>query len=118
MFLLKKGKPRLVLHKQEWDLIRDLMDILQLVEVAMSQLSGEQFATLSLALHLVYGLFEQLCPQEEDRSTVASLKAHLHKQLATRFHLEDVVKDPLPLLSCALDPRFRRLSFLPVHIKE
>ena len=93
------------------------MDVLQLVEVATSQLSREQYATLSLALPLVYGLFEQLCPQEEDRSTVASLKAHLRKQLTTRFHLEDVVKDPLPLLSCALDPRLRQLSFLPGHIE-
>ena len=60
--LAEERKPHLVLHKQECDLIRDLMDILQLVEVATSQLSGEQYATLSLALPLVYGLFEQLCP--------------------------------------------------------
>ena len=27
-------------------------------------------------------------------------------------------QDPFPLLSCALDPHFKRLIFLPVHIKE
>ena len=44
---------------------------------------AELSATLSLALPLVYGLFEQLCPQEEDRSTVASLEAHRRKEVTT-----------------------------------
>ena len=55
-----------MLSKQEWDLIKGVVEVLQVVEVATSQLSGENYAKMSLTLPLVHGLHEDMEGQAED----------------------------------------------------
>lgn len=49
-------KGNLSLSKQEWDVISDVVEMLELVQIVITQLSGEKYAALSLTLPPVHGL--------------------------------------------------------------
>ena len=107
-----------MLSKQEWDLIKDVVEVLQVVEVATSQLSGENYATMSLTLPLVHGLHEDMEGQAEDRTSVAALKTQIQAQLVSRFSLKKPNLKSAAVLSSAVDPRYRKLSFLNLVQRE
>ena len=49
-----------MLTSSQWDMAKDMAEVLEIIEVATTQLSGEQYPTMSLVLPLVYGLRSQL----------------------------------------------------------
>ena len=110
----------LMLTSQQWDIIKNMADVLEVIEVATTQLSGEQYPTMSLVLLLVFGLRSQLADNEEasDQGVVSSFKESFRTQLTQRFSLDDLVLSSLPILCSALDPRFRSLSFLTLTERE
>ena len=55
----------LMLTSRQWDIIKGMADVLEVIEVATNQLSGEQYPTMSLVLPLVFGLCSQLADNEE-----------------------------------------------------
>lgn len=112
------GNDHLLPSDQTWQLLQDLLDVLQLVEVTTSHLSGERYATMSMTLPFTKGLHAQLEQQAEDRLTVANFKKKLQEQLVTRFSLDDIEPMSVEVLASALDPRFRKLTFLGVVERE
>lgn len=103
---------------RQWDLIKDLAEVLEVIEVATTQLSGEKYPTMSLVLPLVFGLRSQLAESDDDRCAVALFKRKLREQLTVRFSLDDLDPTSLPVLCTALDPRFRSLSFMDLLDRE
>ena len=97
-----------------------MADVLEVIEVATTQLSGEQYPTMSLVLPLVFGLRTQLAANEEasDPEVVSSFKESFCTQLTQRFSLDHLVPSSLPILCSALDPRLRSLSFLTLTERE
>ena len=93
-------------------MVKDMSEVLQIIEVATTQRSGEQYPTMALVLPLVYGLRSQLAESDDDRKLVADFKATLREQLTQRFSLDQLKATSLPVLCTALDPRFRRMAFL------
>ena len=94
----------LMLTSSWWDMAKDMAEVLEIIEVATTQLSGEQYPTISLVLPLVYGLGNQLASSNSDCRLVADFKAILREQPTWRFSLEKPHPSSLPLLCTALDP--------------
>ena len=76
-----------------------MAEVLEIIEIATKQLSGEQYPTMSLVLPLVYGLRSQLASSDSDRRLVADFKATLREQLTRRFSPEKLHPSSLPLLN-------------------
>ena len=67
--------------------------MLEVIEVATTQLSGENYPTMFLVLPLVFGLHNQLPENDTDRGDVVLFKKSLCAQLTSSHCL---------FLSCAL----------------
>jgi len=60
----------------------------------------------------LFGLREEAKPNENDNVFLSGIKRKFTEQLNSRFHLNALEVDSPVVLSAALDPRFRKLSFL------
>ena len=65
-----------------------------------------------MVLPLLYGLHEAAKPDENDSSTLSGIKTKLIEQLDECFKLKKHKMDSPMVMVTALDPRFRKLSFL------
>ena len=95
-----------------------MADVLEVIEVATTQLSGERYPTMSLVLPLAYGLRSQLAEADEDCLMIATFKAKLRDLLTERFLLDELSPSSLPVACAALDPRFHHLPFLSLQDRE
>lgn len=81
--------------KQEWNLIKNLVGISQLIEVVATQLSGGSCSTILLVLTPVHGLHKQLAVRAEYYVSVAHLGEDLEAQLAQQLHLDKPALDDI-----------------------
>ena len=91
---------------------KSLLDLLEAVDEVTTTLCGEKYSTISWYLPLLFGLLEATEPAEHDSQLLKSLKNKLKTELLSRFNLKTLKMDSLPVLAAALDPRFKRLTFL------
>ncbi|XP_041093484.1 E3 SUMO-protein ligase ZBED1-like [Polyodon spathula] len=99
------------LDSQDWDLLRDLGDVLKPLAVASATLAADRFSSLSLVKPLLTSLvYRHLAPAEADSRFTSEAKASLREGLAGSY--SDPQVNRTLNLACALDPRFRGLDFL------
>ena len=77
-------------------------------------LSGEQCSTLSWYFPLLFGLQDTSKSARSDINVLSAIKKKFTEQLHEQFELNTLHMDSPMVLSTALDPRFRKLSFLMV----
>ncbi|XP_058877776.1 E3 SUMO-protein ligase ZBED1-like [Acipenser ruthenus] len=99
------------LDSQDWDLLRDLGDVLKPLAVASATLAADRFSSLSLVKPLLTSLvYKHLAPADSDSQFTSEVKASLREGLAGSY--SDPQVNQTLNLACALDPRFRGLDFL------
>ncbi|GAA6077434.1 E3 SUMO-protein ligase ZBED1-like, partial [Tachysurus ichikawai] len=111
----QRGKHYLDLKPEQWNLIEELSQVLKPFEAATVFLSGQQYITHSALPQLVHKLKNTQSPDLETAS-VRSFQAHATEQITARWQglMEFTPESPnITLLAAALDPRFRKLKFLP-----
>ena len=89
-----------------------ILNLLESVDQVTTTLSGEKYSTLLWCLPLMFGLYKAAEPEDNDSSTVRSIKTNLTEQLNRRFGLANLEINSPVVLATALDPRFRKLTFL------
>lgn len=106
------------LKPEQWNICEELTQVLGPFEGATEFLSGEQYVTLSALPQLVQNLKKSTLTAELETAPVKAFQASAAEQITERWQgLYEFSPDaPKPaLLAAALDPRFRRLKFLPAE---
>ena len=99
----------------EWGIAKN---ILEAVDGVTTTLSGEKYYTLSWCLPLLMGLRHSAKWDEQDSVIITGIKKKLKDQLNWRFNLDKLKINSSMILSTALDPRFRKLSFLTCEQRD
>ena len=100
------------LTDSQWSVVKGLLSILEAVDQVTITLSGKKYSTLSWCLPLLFGLRDAAKQEENDSTTLSGIKRKLTDQLNQRFKLNNLEMSSALVLAAALDPRFRKLSFL------
>ena len=100
------------LNDVEWAMAKSVLSLLEAVDGVTTTLSGEKYSTLSWCLPLLFGLRDAAKCEGQDCMILAGIKKKLTSQLNERFHLDNLQMDSPPVIAAAIDPRFRKLSFL------
>ncbi|KAK0134110.1 Zinc finger BED domain-containing protein 1 [Merluccius polli] len=106
------------LKPEQWNISEELTQVLGPFEGATEFLSGEQYVTLSALPQLVQNLKKSTLTAELETAPVKAFQASAAEQITERWQeLYEFLPDtPNPfLLAAALDPRFRKLKFLPTE---
>ncbi|KAI7790056.1 putative zinc finger BED domain-containing protein 4-like, partial [Triplophysa rosa] len=112
----QRGKHYLDLKPEQWNLIEELSQVLEPFEASTVFLSGQQYVTLSALPQLVHKLKKNIERPDLESAPVRSFQAHATEQITARWQglMEFTPESPnITLLAAALDPRFRKLKFLP-----
>ena len=83
------------------------MKVLRPFELATRIMSSEENVSVSIALPLMEGLARGLVNDEEDLAAISNIKRELKEQLTSRFDLDCLDADSLPVMAALLDPRFK-----------
>ncbi|XP_059208582.1 E3 SUMO-protein ligase ZBED1-like [Centropristis striata] len=114
-----RGKHRyLDLKPEQWTLSEELIQILEPFEAATVFLSGEKYVTVSALPQLVQNLKKSTDNSACETTAMKALKADMIQQITDRWNYLLVFSPEDPnttLLAAALDPRFRKLKFLPAE---
>ena len=92
--------------------MKSILSLLEGVDQVTTTLSGERYSTLSWCLPLLFGLRDIAKPDKSDNPVLSAIKRKFTDQLNLRFELNTLEVDSPMVLSSALDPRFRKPSFL------
>uniref|UniRef100_UPI003AAD97D9 E3 SUMO-protein ligase ZBED1-like n=1 Tax=Centroberyx gerrardi TaxID=166262 RepID=UPI003AAD97D9 len=104
------------LKPEQWNLIEELSQALEPFEGATVFLSGQQYVTLSALPQLVQSLKKSIQSSAFETAPVRSYQALVAEQITARWQGLSVFQPESPntvLIAAALDPRFRKLKFLP-----
>lgn len=112
----QRGKHYLDLKPEQWNLIGELNQVPEPFESATVFLSGQQYVTLAALPDLVHKLKKNIQSPDLETAPVRSFQAHATEQVTERWQglTEFSPESPnITQLAAALDPRFRKLRFLP-----
>ena len=111
--ITKVADQMLNLTAQQWKQVEDVCNLLEPFKGVTNSFSSSSDVTISTVLPLLFGLLDH-CAEDDNESLFLSLLKRLLKQeLTKKFHLDDVKLDSCEVLASALDPRFKKLLFLP-----
>ncbi|XP_037118152.1 E3 SUMO-protein ligase ZBED1-like [Syngnathus acus] len=106
------------LDPEQWNLSEELTQVLGPFEGATEFLSGEQYVTLSALPQLVHNLKKSTLSSAFKTASVRAFQAQVAEQITARWQKLFLFQPEAPntvLLAAALDPRFRKLKFLPAE---
>ena len=107
----------LTVKASQWEVIRQLLPVLRPLAKATTIMCGEMHVGLSFILPVIHNLVDgMLQVDRSDGTATRNFKNTVRGQLRTRFKLdseEDTLAESVPVIACALDPRFKDLRFLP-----
>ncbi|XP_076361643.1 E3 SUMO-protein ligase ZBED1-like [Tachypleus tridentatus] len=98
---------------KDWEVIQDIVPVLQPLYIATRVLCSEQYPTLSGVMPIMYSLLEiHLKTKDADSNVVKNFKDEVSQDLKRRFktETEDVCKNIR--MMCFMDPRYKGLPFL------
>uniref|UniRef100_A0A3B5A3U7 BED-type domain-containing protein n=1 Tax=Stegastes partitus TaxID=144197 RepID=A0A3B5A3U7_9TELE len=110
-----RGKHDLDLKPEQWNVIEELNQALEPFEEAAVFLSGQEYVTLSALPQLVHSLKKSIETPAFETAPVKSYQTDVTGQITARWQGLSVFQPESnhALLAAALDPRFRKLKFLP-----
>ncbi|XP_032446924.1 zinc finger BED domain-containing protein 1-like [Xiphophorus hellerii] len=114
--LTPRGKHYLDLKPEQWNIIEEISKALQPFEEATVFLSGQDYVTLSALPQLVQSLKKSIQTQVFETAPAQSYQAEVMAQITTRWEglfMCQPQSSNTVVLTAALDPRFKKLKFLP-----
>ncbi|XP_032411367.1 zinc finger BED domain-containing protein 1-like isoform X1 [Xiphophorus hellerii] len=114
--LTPRGKHYLDLKPEHWNIIEEISKALQPFEEATVFLSGQDYVTLSALPQLVQSLKKSIQTQVFETAPAQSYQAEVMAQITTRWEglfMCQPQSSNTVVLTAALDPRFKKLKFLP-----
>lgn len=101
------------LTSRQWRLADSLLKLLRPFESATRLVSAEQNVSLSVVIPIMEGLQKGLSSADDDCEAITSVKGILTEQITTRFKLDNLDADALPVMASLLDARFKKAKFFP-----
>uniref|UniRef100_A0A087X520 BED-type domain-containing protein n=1 Tax=Poecilia formosa TaxID=48698 RepID=A0A087X520_POEFO len=114
--LTPRRKHYLDLKPEQWNITEEISKALQPFEEATVFLSGQDYVTLSALPQLVQSLKKSIQTQVFETAPAQSYQAEVMAQITTRWEglfMCQPQSSNTVLLTAALDPRFKKLKFLP-----
>lgn len=110
----------LTMRASHWELIEQLIPVLAPLAKATKVVCGELHVGLSFIYPVIFNAVNTtLRVHESNLGAIRSFKTTVRAQLVTRFKLEsDGLAESIPIVACLLDPRFKRLQFLPERTRD
>ena len=108
----KRDDLQLDMTASPWALAEDLVKALEPFQVGTTVLSAEYNVSLSCVMPIMFKLVKAVKDSVDDSPAIARFKATARAQLQSRFHLQDIDAESLANIASALDPRFKKLTFL------
>ena len=100
-----------VISMEDWDMCRQLCQVLKPFDNAMSTISNEKYPSASLVIIIINGL-RKVCDRLLERDFLPSVKAMTRiVRDALQDLLTDAEKSPMLAMCTFLDPRFKMLAF-------
>jgi asparagine synthetase A len=115
----KNSDTELLLKDNEWDLIKELARVLEPFEKTTAFMCKDKDVSVSEIYPIISGLLQsRLNFTETDSPIAAHVKETLTDELVRRFKpsSEETARS-VPILASLLDPRHKKLSFLPKHLR-
>lgn len=101
------------LSASQWSLCSSTVDVLKNFFDATKILSGRKYCTVSLTYPIVCSLKDKLITNADtDVASIVELKQTMANKLDSSFFTDEWVTS-LPAIAALMDPRFKRLSFIP-----
>ncbi|WAR26789.1 ZBED1-like protein [Mya arenaria] len=116
----KKADRDLLLRDGEWGIVADISTVLGPFTHVTTFMSKDKDVSIGEMFPIVYSLVGTvLQPCNNDTALVASMKTTLRDEMTERFQPgRDETAESLPMLASLLDPRYKKLSFLPRQLRR
>lgn len=103
----------LAMKAPQWELVEQLIPVLQPLAKATEIMCGEQHVGLSFIYPLIFSMVSPtLHVQSSDLAAVHNFKIMVGEQLKKRFKLDsDHLVESIPIVACGLDAWFKHLQF-------
>lgn len=105
---------KLALQDREWQLIEEILPVLEALKCATTALSGDSSVSISAVYPVAYGLMNNhLKPLDDDSPMVQTFKTEVNESLRVRLNVgERSICQKLPVIAAFFDPRHKHLPFL------
>ena len=114
----KRSDQYLDLKTDQWNLVSELVTVLEPLDVATTFLSYEQNPSLSCVLLVLQGLIESLGQFGDEQSCVCQFKKVVIEEIKTRWSFGMFNSDNILVIGALVDPRFKQFKFIDDEIKE
>ncbi|XP_052806299.1 E3 SUMO-protein ligase ZBED1-like [Mya arenaria] len=116
----KKADRDLLLRDGEWGIVADIFTVLGPFTHVTTFMSKDKDVSIGEMFPIVYSLVGTvLQPCKNDTALVASMKTTFRDEMTERFKAgRDETAESLPMLASLLDPRYKKLSFLPRQLRR
>ncbi|XP_052792222.1 E3 SUMO-protein ligase ZBED1-like [Mya arenaria] len=110
----------LLLRDGEWGIVADISTVLGPFTHVTTFMSKDKDVSIGEMFPIVYSLVGKvLQPCNNDTALVASMKTTFRDEMTERFQPgRDETAESLPMLASLLDPRYKKLSFLPRQLRR
>ena len=106
-----KDEQKFAMERNQWQVIEDIIPVLQALKCATTVLGAETNVCCSLILPVTHGLLSRhLQVSQDDSRLIADFKTTVSGSLERRILSSGDVN--IPLITAALDPRHKQLQFL------
>ncbi|XP_051999013.1 E3 SUMO-protein ligase ZBED1-like [Xyrauchen texanus] len=114
--ITQRGKHYLDLKNDQWILLEELEKVLKPYEQATVFLSGQSYVTASVLPPLLKVLLKSTRNKSFDSAAMTFFQSKAEEEILSRWQEVFVFQEDgknVSLIAAALDPRFRKLKFLP-----
>ena len=101
---------RLDLTSTQWELLIDLVKILQPLEIGTTYMCSKTSASLSAILPILFGIIKHLEIKESDSAVIKRFKICVECQIRMRWGLDEINATDINVLASALDPSLKFLD--------
>lgn len=108
----KRDDRNLDLRTEQWDLLKKLVEPLELIEVATVFLLQEFDISSSCTYPIIDGLANNILPKENDLPVIKEFKKVISDALKRRWSMDSLDVTKAPVLVTFFNPRFKGLKFL------
>ena len=112
----RQDAAHLEMKQEHWDLMRELLPLLEPLKEMTDILQGQGYPTISLvypALHIIKQELERnvTTTSDENKNAISAFKTAILEKLCTSYYATGH-ETSLPMLASALDPRFKHMHFV------
>lgn len=116
-----ENKKKLSFSVSEIELLTDITELLANLRRATDQWQGQHYVTSSTVYPVIFAVIDSMKALPKMSKDAECLRKHLIKNVRERLSMDDeefLGNMSIPMVASFLDPRFKKLSFVSVNVRE